>query len=386
MRSQNEDRPFCSRCGNFYSSLAKFKRHVKEVHEHVKDFRCHPCSKQFIRKENLEKHNLLVHSLSALKEYARSNERMLKKLQEADPRLPLEKSLVKKKFPQCYELLTGSTVLLNLLKVLQEKGLHIQDVVDIDKMREDTEAQMLFCNDDPENDNKSVCGVPKLKRKIKPEKDSNQLIENQGTFGAFAPSKKTKLSLGQAESSLELTGIPTLLPNTRCFQGAPASQEMVSMMHGEMADMNIQQNNPEMSPFNFQTNNCMSPIAFPTPQSSISGPFPPFFQPSLMNNSSCQPPHIFMAAHQPLPSYGAQPFLNSYQPLHQLPTPQYFQQPFYQSQPQQIHCMAPFYSVQRQQASVPQLLQQQPFATNLMGRQFPCSRQFDPRNDHFYHY
>jgi hypothetical protein len=94
----------------------------------------------------VERHNIQVHSLEALIEYKKANERILKKL-EVSEKLECrpDKSIIKKKFPQCHEILEGPNSALDVLKVLQERGLHLFDIIDIEGMRSDAD---LFSEDE----------------------------------------------------------------------------------------------------------------------------------------------------------------------------------------------------------------------------------------------
>lgn len=171
------DRPFCQTCRHIYSSMAKLRRHMKEVHQHVKEFRCLTCSKDFLRKENLERHNLQSHSIDALKEYHRINRKILKQLGKKTLCDQIKRSIVKKKFPQCYELLTESAFTLELLKTLQERQLHITDVVDIEKAKEDSPAFFGESSFDDKEIEKEAKETPK--RVLRPKKKTNIIPEKK---------------------------------------------------------------------------------------------------------------------------------------------------------------------------------------------------------------
>ena len=60
VENMKEPKKKCLQCGQ---SFTRLKRHVKTVHEQVRDFECQQCDKAYSMKDDLNKHIKRVHNL-----------------------------------------------------------------------------------------------------------------------------------------------------------------------------------------------------------------------------------------------------------------------------------------------------------------------------------
>ena len=59
-QNANQDKT-CEICKKSFTRKQNVEKHVKTVHENMKDFECNPCEKRFSLKNHLETHFKLVH-------------------------------------------------------------------------------------------------------------------------------------------------------------------------------------------------------------------------------------------------------------------------------------------------------------------------------------
>ena len=56
-----DDIPKCESCGKSFSHANSLKRHIRTVHEGLKDHKCEFCGKSFSQGQNLKKHIHKIH-------------------------------------------------------------------------------------------------------------------------------------------------------------------------------------------------------------------------------------------------------------------------------------------------------------------------------------
>lgn len=328
--SSQEEKPFCSLCEHSYSSQAKLKRHIIEVHQHVKGFRCSFCPKEFIRKENLERHSLQIHSLEALKDDRLTNDIIIRRLTKGEVLSShTMKKIVKKKFPQCYETLIGPNSVLEVLKVLQSRSLHISDVIDIEKMKGDMESASM---DEEEESPKTKSEATEAQVPKQPtDSNSHSSDDSRGLEGkSFVPIAPPGTPEQRSEEYFGGYKAPLILN----FQKSPPTEEVASATCNAPPPFPGELFRPSPP---FVTTVEGTPIDFPFKPNPpnvqtdfFSQPTPPFLEPtqfqeppvfspsyaSLTPVPGCLPPAVFYP-----PPYPAYPPMMSHGDFRRYPPP-----------------------------------------------------------------
>ncbi|CAD8083601.1 unnamed protein product [Paramecium sonneborni] len=53
-----EHQPTCEECKKVFTNNSKLQRHIREIHQNLKQFRCEQCGKEFKRSQHLKRHQL----------------------------------------------------------------------------------------------------------------------------------------------------------------------------------------------------------------------------------------------------------------------------------------------------------------------------------------
>ena len=57
----------CEKCGKEFAQMRNIMRHVKTVHEGIKDYKCKECGNYFGAKQTLQRHMKTEHNLNTFK-------------------------------------------------------------------------------------------------------------------------------------------------------------------------------------------------------------------------------------------------------------------------------------------------------------------------------